>query len=136
MLAYSSSSVFQIGECDRQCQKLLRHLSGNNAPWILYVCTPQQASAHGCRETFLETILKVRADKILRIHQNYAPFHQLAKRGCQGNSSVIRRESRIFIRTFENRLSNSILESSWYMSITKTGSKIWVQETVPMEWMH
>ena len=29
MLAYSSS-VFQIGECDRQCQKHLSHLSSNN----------------------------------------------------------------------------------------------------------
>ena len=40
----------------------------------------KQASAHGSRETFLETKSKVRADKILPIlHQIYAPFHQLAK---------------------------------------------------------
>jgi len=45
----------------------------------------KQASAHGCRQTFLETKLKVRADKVLPIHQNYTPFYQLAKRGCQGN---------------------------------------------------
>ena len=121
MLAYSSS-VFEIGECDRLSKAFEASTRQQCTLDPLHMYSPAtilNKPVHmDVERPFLKPNWRLGYCTYIRIVHHSI---NLLKGDANAIPWVIRRERWIFICTFENRLNSSISESSW--SMTKTGSK-------------
>ena len=122
MLAYSSS-VFQIGECgwlSKAFEASTRQQCTLDPLHMYSPATILSKPVHMDVERPNWRLELIRYSAYIRIVHHSI---KLLKGDANAIPRVIRRESWIFIGTIENRLNNSISDSSWYMSMTNTGSK-------------